>query len=195
MRCQLIFWRVRGGDFYRDSETALSELWETLESQKITPRHSWESDRKQPERESTTKDRMPASDIAEQYRGDFADNAEEDNQGKEKELEVEEEPESAEIAEGTLDRALDSAVSPSRRSEVMPPLDIQKAILYSLQICPNHSCTLKSLTSRVLKQLKVLTRGNPRLEFEKRVMRNLGELKRKGIVEEYKAKNRRIRLL
>jgi len=38
-------------------------------------------------------------------------------------------------------------------------------------------------------------RGNPRLEFEKRVMRNLGALKRKGLVEEYKAKNRRIRLL
>lgn len=47
----------------------------------------------------------------------------------------------------------------------------------------------------MLKELGVLTRGNPRLEFEKRVMRNLGALKRKGAAEEYKAKNRRVRLL
>ena len=77
----------------------------------------------------------------------------------------------------------------------MPPLDIQNAIVQVLQKCPNHTCTLKSLTSRVLKELGVLTRGNPRLEFEKRVMRNLGALKRKGLIEEYKAKNRRVRLL
>lgn len=190
MRCQLIFWRVRGGDFYRDPEMALSELWEILESLKITPRQSWESDRKQPERESATKGRTPVTDIVDQYREDLADNVQE-----EEEEEVEEESESPENAGGRLDRALEYAKSHSRRPEVMPPLDIQKAILYSLQICSNHSCTLKSLTSRVLKQLKVLTRGNPRLEFEKRVMRNLGALKRKGLVEEYKAKNKRIRLL
>ncbi len=47
----------------------------------------------------------------------------------------------------------------------------------------------------VLKELGVRTRGNPRLEFEKRVMRNLGVLKRKGLVEEYKAKNKRVRFL
>ena len=38
----------------------------------------------------------------------------------------------------------------------------------------------------------MLTRGNPRVEFDKRVIRNLGALKRKGLVEEYKAKNKRI---
>lgn len=188
MRCQMIFWRVRGSDFYRDPEMALSELWETLQSLKITPRHSWGSDRKQPERELATKDRTPISDTVDQYREDLAGN------DHEEEEELEEESESRENAEGRLDRALEYAKTQSRRPEVMPPLDIQKAILYSLQICPNHSCTLKSLTSRVLKQLKVLTRGNPRLEFEKRVMRNLGALKRKGLVEEYKAKNKRIRL-
>jgi hypothetical protein len=81
------------------------------------------------------------------------------------------------------------------RAEDLPPLDIQNAIVQVLQKSPNHTCTLKSLTSRVLKQLGVLTRGNPRLAFEKRVMRNLGALKRKELVEEYKAKNKRIRLV
>lgn len=194
MRCQLIFWRVRGSDFYREPDTALAELWETLEGLKIRPRHLWESDRKQPERESTTKDRIPVSDTVDKCREDLADNAEGDDEGEEEE-EIEEESDSAESAEGRLDRALEYARSHRRRPEEMPPLDIQNAILQSLQKCPNHSCTLKSLTSRVLKQLGVLTRGNPRLEFEKRVMRNLGALKRKGVAEEYKAKNRRIRLL
>ncbi|MFX1476305.1 MAG: hypothetical protein ACFFCO_12630, partial [Promethearchaeota archaeon] len=59
----------------------------------------------------------------------------------------------------------------------------------------NNTCTEKSITSRVLKELGVITRGNPRAEFEKRVKRNVGTLKRKGLVEEYRAKNRRLRLL
>lgn len=185
------FWTVRGSDFYREPDAALIELWETLEGLKITPRHSWESDRKQPKIESTTEDRIPVSDTVDKYR----ENLEDDAEGDEGEEEREEESPSAENAGGRLDRVLEHARLHSRGPEAMPPLDIQNAILQSLQKCPNHSCTLKSLTSRALKELGVLTRGNPRLEFEKRVMRNLGALKRKGLVEEYKAKNKRIRLL
>lgn len=190
-RCQQVFWRVRGSDFYREPDTALTELWETLERLKITPRQAWESDRKKSETESTTEDRIPVSDTAGKYRENFEDDAE----GDEGEEEREEESPSAENAGGRLDRVLEYARLHSRGPEAMPPLDIQNAILQSLQKCPNHSCTLKSLTSRALKELGVLTRGNPRFEFEKRVMRNLGVLKRKGLVEEYKAKNKRIRLL
>ena len=64
-----------------------------------------------------------------------------------------------------------------------------------LRECSNHTCTRKSITGRVLKQLGIRTRGKPRAEFEKRVMLNIGAMKRKGSVEEYMAKNRRIRLL
>lgn len=181
-RCRWVFWRVRGNDFYRDPDAALTELWETLERLKITPRHAWESDRKQAETDSSAEKRIVVSDTAEGYHEDLED-----------EEEREEESPRVENSEGRLDRVLEYARLHSRGPEAMPPLDIQNAILHSLQKCPNHSCTLKSLTSRVLKELGVLTRGNPRLEFEKRVMRNLGALKRKGLVEEYKAKNKRIR--
>lgn len=184
-RVKWVFWRVRGCDFYRDPDTALIELWETLDRLKITPRHVWESDRKRSETESTPEDRIPVSGTAAEV---CRENIEDDE-------EIEENPPSIEDAEGRLDRALEYARSLRRRSAEMPPLDIQNAILHSLQKCPNYSCTLKSLTSRVLKELGVLTRGNPRLEFEKRVMRNLGALERKGLVSEYKAKNKRIRLL
>jgi HEPN domain-containing protein len=51
------------------------------------------------------------------------------------------------------------------------------------------------MTSRVLKELGVLTRGNPRLEFEKRVLRCLDMLEKREIIEKYRAKNKRVRLL
>ncbi|MGQ3684737.1 MAG: hypothetical protein ACUBOA_07005 [Candidatus Loosdrechtia sp.] len=104
-------------------------------------------------------------------------------------------PSSVGNLDGRLDRALEFARLRSQRPEDRSSTDIQNAIVNSLKKCPNYSCTLKSLTSRVLKELGVLTRGNPRLEFERRIIRNLGVLKRKGIVEEYKARNKRIRLL
>lgn len=82
-----------------------------------------------------------------------------------------------------------------RRAEEVTVSEIQDAILRALSKCPNQSCTLHSITARVLKELGVRTRGNPRVEFEKRVMRSLGALERRELVEKYKAKNKRIRLL
>ena len=186
-----VFWRVRGSDFYRDPDAALSELWEALERLKISPRHSWESDREQSETEIDGQDRIPVTVAGEEYPKDVKESTAQDSNHKE----LEQEPTSREHTEGRLDRVLEYTRSRRRSPEEMPPFDIQNAILRSLKKCPNYSCTLKSLTSRVLRELGVLTRGNPRLEFEKRVMRNLGALKRKGFVEDYKAKNKRIRLL
>jgi very-short-patch-repair endonuclease len=188
-RCGWVFWRVRGSDFYRDTTAALVELWETLERLKISPCQAWESDRRRSEKESTTGELIPNSDTVAKNHGDLEDDTEVD------EDEEEQESQSTENAGGRLNRVLGHTRSHRRRPEEMPPLHIQNAILQSLQKCPNHSCTLKSLTSRVLKELGVSTRGNPRLEFEKRVLRNLGALKRKEFIEEYKAKNKRIRLL
>ncbi len=73
--------------------------------------------------------------------------------------------------------------------------EIKEAICRSLEKRPNHTCKLDSLTTIVLKELGVITRGNPRMEFEKRVMRCLGALEESERIEKYKAKNRRIRLL
>jgi very-short-patch-repair endonuclease len=180
------FWTVWGSSFYRDPDATMAELWEILERLKITPRHMWESDRKESETGSSAEDRNSVSEIVKEYHANLEDD--EEDQGEEK----------SPFAKNTKDLfgiESESVQTHKRRPEEMPPLHIQNAILQSLQKCPNCSCTLKSLTSRVLKELGLLTRGNPRLEFEKRVMRNLGVLKGKGLVEEYKSKNRRIRLL
>jgi very-short-patch-repair endonuclease len=84
---------------------------------------------------------------------------------------------------------------PSRRLEEIPTIDISNAIIHALDKCPNYSCTLHSLTSRVLRELSVITRGKPRMEFEKRVMRSLAILENKEQIEKYRAKNKRIRLI
>jgi len=82
-----------------------------------------------------------------------------------------------------------------RRAEDIPASEIQNAIVRALPKCPNQSCTIHSLTSRVLKEVGVLTRGTPRMIFEWRVMRALSVLRKKGRVESYRAKNTRVRLL
>jgi very-short-patch-repair endonuclease len=188
-RCGWVFWRVRGSDFYRDVTAALDELWQTLERSKISPCHAWEPDRQDSETDSTAGQRGSESNGAEE------DQVISEEDQEDKPAEDQQEFLSASQTHGRLDRALEYIRSKRRRPEDLPPLDIQDAIVQVLQKCPGHTCTLKSLTSRVSKELGVLTRGNPRLEFEKRVMRNLGALKRKGLIEEYKAKNKRVRLL
>lgn len=81
-----------------------------------------------------------------------------------------------------------------RRAEEITAAEIQDAILRALWKCPNRSCTLHSLTARVLKEVGVLTRGKPREAFERRTMRCVSNLEKSGHVETYKAKNRRLRL-
>ena len=99
------------------------------------------------------------------------------------------------IPEGRLDSALEFGKKLIKRPEDLSARTIQQSIKAALADCPHQTCTTKSITSRVLKKLGIRTRGNPWAEFDRRVKRNIGVLKRKGIVEEYKAKNKRLRLI
>ena len=184
-RCGWVFWRVRGSDFYRDSANALQELWETLEAKKISPSYAWESDRKASEFAEAEAEPVV---IAEAEKIDDTADDEVEDEGQV----------TATISESPskrISRALELCHLRRHQSQDLPPLAIQNAIVQSLLKCPNRSCTLKSIASRVLKELGILTRGNPRIEFEKRVLRNVGALANKGILMEYKATNKRIRLL
>jgi len=184
-RCGWVFWRVRGSDFYRNSTVALQELWEALDRQKISPSCDWASDKKTLEAceiEAGSKSVVVVDESESSQIDVIAENEEQDYP----------------IVEGTNERivrALEMSSHQRQHAEELPPLVIQNAIAQCLRKCPNRTCTVKSLTSRVLKELGILTRGNPRLEFEKRVMRNLDALKNKGHLEEYKSRNKRIRLL
>ncbi|MBU4267430.1 MAG: DUF559 domain-containing protein, partial [Acidobacteria bacterium] len=185
------FWRVRGGDYYRDPDKALEELWETLERLKITPRYKWESEKDQSKKQETS----DAYTSGEYTEADETEDIEKETIEDVSEHKTEKGPQRKKDETDRLDSVLGYIQALKKRPEETPPYEIQNAVLKLLKKCPNHSCTLKSLTSRVLKELGLATRGNPRLEFEKRVMRNLSVLWRKGYILEYKAKNKRVKLV
>ena len=84
--------------------------------------------------------------------------------------------------------------TPARGTEDVSSAEIEAAIFRMLQNCPNQSCKRDSVTSRVLRELHIVTRGRPRKRFEGWIKRKLNLLEERGDVESYKAKNERIRL-
>lgn len=166
-RCGWEFFRVRESAFYSNKENALAGLWQALEERSIFPG-------------SRCGNASPEDDFEED---EFDDDTAEDDDNVH-----DDKDDSADDS--------DSGYCPSgRRAEEITAAEIQNAILSALSKCPNQSCTLDSVTSRILKEVGVLTRGNPRLQFERRVMRSVESLEKHGSIEKYKAKNRRIRLI
>lgn len=171
-RCGWEFFRVRESAFYTSKEEALAGLWGALEERGIFA--GSRCGNAPPEKDLV-------DDTANEFNGNTAED--EDDDGV---------PDDEDFSSGDLD----DGFSPSgRRAEEIAATEIQAAILSALSKCPNQSCTLHSLTARVLKEVGVLTRGNPRLEFERRVVRSVDSLEKRGRIEKYKAKNRRIRLI
>lgn len=169
-RCGWEFFRVRESAFYSNKENALAGLWQMLEDRGIFERSRCENEYSEDDSDEGDFNEYD-DDTAEDDDGDYDDN---DHSSADSKIDF---------------RPL------GRRAEEIVAVEIQDAILSALSKCPNQSCTLHSVTSRVLKEVGVLTRGNPRLEFERRVMRSVDLLEKRGRIEKYKAKNRRIRLI
>ncbi|HPO14056.1 MAG TPA: AAA domain-containing protein [Candidatus Hydrogenedentes bacterium] len=168
-RCGWEFFRVRESAFYSNKEQALTGLWRVLEERGIFPYGRNSCRYTEPDEE----EKSDESDC------DDTDIDDED---------LNNEPSLPLDSQDIHDLS-------DRRSEDVTSSEIQDTIIRVLSQCPNQSCTEKSLTARVLKDLCILTRGNPRFEFAKRVMRCLGALEKRMAVERYRAKNKRVRLL
>lgn len=169
-RCGWEFFPVRESAFYSNKEGALQGLWRALEERGIFPGSLVDDQETKLDEDENDKNE------------DDCDEAEDDGQDSDIFSLSADDPEGTDSPSG-------------RRAEEVTMSEIQDAILQALSKCPNQSCTIHSMTSRVLKELGVLTRGNPRMEFEGRVLRSLGTLERRELIEKYKAKNRRVRLL
>ncbi|MFH0728681.1 MAG: AAA domain-containing protein [Pseudomonadota bacterium] len=169
-RCGWEFFRVRESAFYSNTTEALGKLWNVLKERDIFP--------------GLLRSDAPFKDDMSEYDCDEA--------GPDV---TEENDDFEDIEDSSSDDISDDVISSGRRADQVSTAEIQDAILQLLSKCPNQSCTLNSLTSRVLKEVNVLTRGNPILEFERRVMRSVDVLDRHERIEKYKAKNRRIRLV
>ncbi len=169
-RCGWEFFRVRESAFYSNKENALAGLWRALEDRGIFAGSPYGN-------------KPPEDDLEEDDFNEFdGDTVEEDDSGCDDE----------DYSSGDSD----TGFGPSGRgAREITTAEIQDAILAALSKCPNQSCTLNSLTSRVLKEVGVLTRGRPRKIFERRTKRCVSILEENGRIETYKAKNRRIRLV
>ncbi len=173
-RCGWEFFRVREAAFYTDKNAALQRLWVMLEERGISPGSLFDN-----HRPKSNEDWQDASEGQVFEETDDDENADdEDDTNSYDSEDMGDNPESA-----------------GRRPEQITDTEIQKAIVDALSKCPNTSCTLHSMTAHVLREVGVRTRGNPRKVFERRVMRNINNLEEQGLIEKYRAKNKRIRLL
>lgn len=168
-RCGWEFYRVRESAFYSNKEGALEGLWGKLEERSIFP-------------ESKSREYHTETDSDDRTQGSINDDMIED--------EFEEEDDLVQPTDDSDDGVFIS----TRRPEVVSEKEIRSAIISALRKCPNYSCTQKSVTSRVLKEVGVRTRGDPRTRFDKRVMRVIKDLESMNMVELYRAKNKRVRL-
>lgn len=164
-RCGWEFFRVRESAFYSNKENALAGLWQALEDRGIFS--------------GSRCGNAPSEDDFNEYDDDTAEDDDSVYDDK----------------DGSAGDSDDGYIPSGRRAKEITAAEIRDAIVSALSKCPNQSCTLHSVTSRVLKEVGVLTRGNPRSEFERRVMGSVDSLEKRGNIEKYKAKNRRIRLI
>ncbi len=172
-RCGWEFFRVRGGAFYRDQDTALDSLWGLLKQREIFPEGYG----------LQTKNSVVVAPAISSSTSDKTENK---------------------TPQCRTESSRAASVSEEKQEEKEPvqkvdkrnlsPAEIQTSILGILSNRPNNSIAVKSITTEVLKAQGIVTRGVPRRELDKKIMRSLSVLKRQKKIEEYKAKNNRVRL-
>ena len=201
-RCGWEFFRVRGSRFYRDPATALSPLWEMLEP-------------KEPEHQDEETEEASTDDISEEpqvtdgieetdtplHSGESED--ERKVQPSQTETASEQGREKLEGRPATKTRRDTTDVHESRNAprtftvdDVLsfPTRRLGAAIVEILEECPNYSSKKDDLVKRVTKHFGVRTSGEPRKKLSRKIGWAVTHLKKTGRVEEYKAKNVRVRL-
>jgi len=187
------FWRVRGGAFYYDPDAAMESLWDTLRDSGIYPSGEEPDD----DETVTTDDKdelvteVRSAVVAVEAQTEASDDGV-DITSIDSGLFV---LESEQAAPAKPTQGMMELSPPMMRKRDFSPRDLQAAILNLLADRPNQSIATKSLTQAVCKQLSIITRGQPRMELDKRIRRSTGILRRQGHIEEYKAKNVRVRLV
>jgi very-short-patch-repair endonuclease len=170
-RCGWQFFRVRESVFYANKSGALKGLWQALDEREILPRFDTVGASPSEHLQETGPSNVVKAgrSIAKESGGEEVD--------------------------GSMDDVPERLETSRRRQDDVTSAEIQHAIKQALSKRPNRSCTEKLLTYFVLKELGVRTSRQPRKEFEKRLMRNVGVLVGRGVVERYRSKNKRVRLL
>lgn len=197
------FFRIRECHFNRHQGKALLPLWEMIESDdhideqdKVVTEHGRGSD--------DMREHVAVEDGGNPHESNQLDGGDGDKVGTNAN-DGTNDASSAETARNTepsrtlnVEPDVSRNDSPSSQSVAavlsLPSRDLGRVICEILEQCPNFSSKKADLTSRVWKHFSVITRGAPWKQLEKKVGWALTQLKKTGKVEEYKAKNVRIRL-
>ena len=178
------FWRCWGSSWIRNSEECFRSLVEALQEQGVDPIGGMDAD---------------LSDVVE-YREVYGFPQEELPEPETtQQQDVDEEEDASGIPNLPVDYAQDSELATEslvpRRVDDVDDTTIRYTIQVVLNNCPNRTCTVESLPTKVLKALNIRTRSGPRAEFAKRINRMAVKLERKGVLDRYTATNERYRLL
>jgi hypothetical protein len=187
-RCGWQFFRVRGSAFYLNPESALEQLWETLEDLDIHP----------------LSDGPATEDAEDAAPEDAATNAEDlenkDSSAKRKKPRQQQQTKKA-TAQESLFKSNDPALKQNMPQTIqealaMKPAQIRNYIIKILKDRPNNSCVKKKLGKYLLRHFELRTWGQPREAFCRKVDSSVSYMQRQGLVKVYKtSKNVRVKLL
>lgn len=199
-RCGWQFFRIRGSHYYRDPDSSLLPLWAMLETYD-------EVDISLPE---------VSNDLIEEENNNAAESfgsmqgTGQQSVETESIQERENNKDLLDVSTEELAQKLRSLRAGARRKtnveSTLPKSSLDEVLSFTnrgmgkvicdiLEDCPNFSSKKDDLTKRVCRHFSINTHGSPREQLTKKIGWALTYLKRTGRVEEYKARNIRIRLL
>jgi very-short-patch-repair endonuclease len=179
-RAQWEFYRVRESMFYANKTDALKGLWELLEIRDILPHGNKQKEEEEEEDAPSSEERSSEPKDADKKTDDHS-------------AETNDSPSTPTEASSNSTVEIPSNSQKPKLPDLTAP-EIQTALLNALNRCPNRSCALKSAPKNTLKELGIITRGNPLAKFIKRLDSNIRAMEAAGKVELYRATNERIRI-
>jgi len=178
-RCGWHFFRIRECSFNANSDKALEKLWHELDKRAIKPINF---------------DMNQEIEI----NNDTADKKEFKLNNEETSLDSFEKTETI----ATQERAKVDIVTSTNISQIkniqqalaLKSSDIRSLITDTLRSRPNYSCVKDALPGLILKRINVISRGNPRKVFSRKIIQSIRYLENNGSIETYRSKNIRVRL-
>lgn len=200
-RCGWQFFRIRGSHYYRDPDSSLLPLWAMLEThgEVDIPLPDASNDLSEVENDTVAESCVSMQSIEQQSIEPESGQERKSN----KDLldvsaeELEQKLRSVRKRVGRQENNAENTLPKSSLDQVLSLTNrgLGKVICDILEDCPNYSSKKDDLTKRVCKNFSINTHGSPRDQLTKKIGWALTYLKRTGRVEEYKARNIRIRLL
>jgi len=170
------FYRIRECAFNANPEKALEKLWQELKKRNIYPIEFNCS-----EMSDSLKEReLRLKDAGEGMKNDLFE--------AKKNINIEHKIDSVKLE-------IKCEINNIQEALALKAADIRALIVKTLKHRPNCTCVKDALAGLILKDINVISRGKPRANFAQKVNQSLRYLERQDIVETYKSKNVRVRLL